>query len=316
VTDLPRALALAFAQLADPRILTVLAKVVGITLAILAALYALLMTLLPSVLAQWWGTGDTYWLVITGLAGIIAAWFAFRLVALAVMQFFADEVVRAVEARHYPQAAAQARDVPWREELRHAVRGGGPPLLGNAIAAPLALLLLFTAIGPAIVFGVVNAWLLGRELQDMAWLRHPHYGADAQPVAPVTRSPWEEWSRPCCLCHSSDWSRRSSARRRQHISFTGERSGPSHEFPPRSDSGCLAAAGRMRDRSAQAYRLADATCAPRTGRHSARHGPGTAARRLHCADSDAAGRAGKRHRAKQGGADPPVRPCAPRCAGR
>ena len=187
VTDLPRALALAFAQLADPRILTVLAKVVGITLAILAALYALLMTLLPSVLAQWWGTGDTYWLVITGLAGIIAAWFAFRLVALAVMQFFADEVVRAVEARHYPQAAAQARDVPWREELRHAVRGGVRALLGNAIAAPLALLLLFTAIGPAIVFGVVNAWLLGRELQDMAWLRHPHYGAGAQPVAPVTR---------------------------------------------------------------------------------------------------------------------------------
>ena len=187
MTDLPRALTLAFAQLADPRILRVLAKVVGITAAVLVALYALLMTFLPSLLAEWWGTGDTYWMVVTGIAGIVAAWLAFRLVALAAMQFFADEVVRAVEAKHYPQAAAQARDVPWPEELRHAVRGGLRALLANAIAAPLALLLLFTAIGPAVVFGVVNAWLLGRELQDMAWLRHPHYAAGAQPVAAVTR---------------------------------------------------------------------------------------------------------------------------------
>jgi uncharacterized protein involved in cysteine biosynthesis len=187
MTDLPRAFALAFAQLADPRILKVLAKVVGVTVAVLVALYALLMTLLPSLLAEWWGTGDTYWLVLTGIAGIVAAWLAFRLVALAVMQFFADEVVHAVEAKHYPQAAAQARDVPRREELGHALRGGLRALFANAIAAPLALLLLFTAIGPAVVFGAVNAWLLGRELQDMAWLRHPMHSAGAQPVAPVTR---------------------------------------------------------------------------------------------------------------------------------
>lgn len=187
MTELPRAFALAFAQLADTSILRVLIKVVGITVAILAALYALLITLLPSVLAQWFGTADRYWLVVTGIAGVIAAWLAFRLVALAVMQFFADEVVRAVEARHYPHAAAQARDVPWREELRHAVRGGLRALLANALAAPFALALLFTAIGPAIVFGAVNAWLLGRELQDMVWLRHPARGSGVRPVAPLTR---------------------------------------------------------------------------------------------------------------------------------
>ena len=39
------------------------------------------------------------------------------LIALIVIQFFADEVVLAVEDRHYPVAAANARQLGWREEL-------------------------------------------------------------------------------------------------------------------------------------------------------------------------------------------------------
>jgi len=42
----------------------------------------------------------------------------------------------------------------------------------NLLALPLAALLAFTAIGPAAVFLGVNAVLLGREVTDMAWLRH------------------------------------------------------------------------------------------------------------------------------------------------
>ena len=57
-----------------------------------------------------------------GLAAVllvpIAMWLLFRVVALAVLQFFADEVVAAVEARHYPARAAQARPLPLRISTR------------------------------------------------------------------------------------------------------------------------------------------------------------------------------------------------------
>ena len=88
------------------------------------------------------------------------------------LQFFADDVVLAVEARHYPQAAATARKLPFAEDARNALGGLTRAVLVNLLALPFALLLLVTGIGTALLFWAVNAWLLGRELQDMAWLRH------------------------------------------------------------------------------------------------------------------------------------------------
>jgi uncharacterized protein involved in cysteine biosynthesis len=92
--------------------------------------------------------------------------------ALAVLQFFADEVVEAVEARHYPALAARAQPLPFHRELAQATRWLLRALGYNLLALPLAGVLAFTAIGPALVFLAVNAVLLGRELTDMAWLRH------------------------------------------------------------------------------------------------------------------------------------------------
>ena len=192
MTELPRALALSFAQLGDPRIVRVLIKTIGVTLLVLGvsgfAAWHGMRWLIATYLADWLGYSTIgFASIVTLAATIIGAWLLFRLVALAVMQFFADEVVRAVEARHYPHAAARMRDLPWREEAGQALRGFARALLANALAAPIALALLFTAIGPAIVFGLVNAWLLGRELQDMVWLRHPARASGVRPVAAPAR---------------------------------------------------------------------------------------------------------------------------------
>ena len=57
-----------------------------------------------------------------------------------------------------------------------------------ALAALLfALLLLATGIGTALLFWAVNAWLLGRELMDMAWLRHRPSRDAAPPLGGLTR---------------------------------------------------------------------------------------------------------------------------------
>ncbi|MBS0475828.1 MAG: EI24 domain-containing protein [Proteobacteria bacterium] len=178
-----RAFALALGQMADPRVLRIWLKSLAATLAVFAVLALAGWWLLDRALG-WAGLNETQLAAPEGLRGLIAALAVmlagvvlWRIVALAVLQLFADEVVEVVEARHYPAAAASARQLGWHEELGASLRGAGRALLFNLIAAPFALVLLVTGVGAALVFTLVNALLLGRELQDMVWLRHrpvPH----------------------------------------------------------------------------------------------------------------------------------------------
>jgi uncharacterized protein involved in cysteine biosynthesis len=102
---------------------------------------------------------------------LIGVWLLFRLVAIAVVQFFADEVVAAVEARHYPAFAATARPLGWRAEAAGAARAGAVGAVEPGRAAG-GRGVLVTGLGPALVFFLVNAVLLGRELTEMVRLRH------------------------------------------------------------------------------------------------------------------------------------------------
>lgn len=168
-------LARAIGQIGDRAILRVLAKSIAITLAIFVALGVALGFGLGRMFGSygiegggWAGTLAA--IILTGLA----FWFLFRVVAIAVLQFFADEVVAAVEARNYPDLASGAKKLPFRRDLANSLRGAARALGYNFLALPVAAILLFTAIGPALVFLAVNAVLLGRELTDMALLRHEH----------------------------------------------------------------------------------------------------------------------------------------------
>lgn len=182
-----KSLMLAIGQLSDPAILKVLAKSIAITMGIFVALGFALSELMPVLLAEYLDlSGDTY-LVLSAIVILVAAWFLFRIVALAVLQFFADEIVLAVERRHYPEAASTARKLPLREDLSNSLKGAARAIIFNAAALPVALILLFTAIGPAVVFLLVNAVLLGRELTDMPWFRHRADRAQRSPVGRMER---------------------------------------------------------------------------------------------------------------------------------
>lgn len=183
MTSLPRALALSFSQLGDPAILKVLGKSLLITLAIFLLLGWGLSFGFEAAL-EWAGLeeGSDGGTLLAVLATVIGAWLLFRFVALFVLQFFAEEVVRAVEARHYPDAATAARSLAFYEEMRNGVRSTLRALLVNLVALPFAILLLATGIGTALLFWAVNAFLLGRELQDMVWLRHRRDVAEIAPL--------------------------------------------------------------------------------------------------------------------------------------
>lgn len=171
MSAVPAAIVKAFGQLGERAVLAVLVKSIVITLVVFVALGVAAYFALVEA-GQRYGV-DEGW---AGLAAVllvpIAMWLLFRIVALAVLQFFADEVVAAVEARHFPALAGAARPLPLRREVALAIKGLARALGYNLLALPLAAVLAFTAIGPALVFLAVNAVLLGREFTDMAWLRH------------------------------------------------------------------------------------------------------------------------------------------------
>jgi CysZ protein len=179
---------LALGQLAEPRVLRILAKSVAVTVALVVAIAW------GGWLALDWGLGyagldeslfdGAGWLRQAAALALtlLGLWLVWRIVAMAVIGFFADEVVQAVEARHYPAAAARARDLPLGEQLSTSLRAALRALAVNLVALPFALALLFTGVGPALVFFLVNAVLVGRELEDMVWLRHRRGPADPAPV--------------------------------------------------------------------------------------------------------------------------------------
>ena len=184
MSAVPAAIVKAFGQLGDRAVVAVLVKSIVITLVVFAALGAGLYVALAEA-GQRFGVSEGW----AGLAAVllvpIAMWLLFRVVALVVLQFFADEVVAAVEARHYPALAGAARPLPLGREVALATRGLMRALGYNLLALPLAAVLAFTAIGPALVFLAVNAVLLGREFTDMAWLRHCR-GAERSNPSPLT----------------------------------------------------------------------------------------------------------------------------------
>jgi uncharacterized protein involved in cysteine biosynthesis len=168
-----RAFLLSLGQLGDRAVLGVFAKSLAVTLAIFAVAGFALWWAVQGLLAHWIGWGSTG--LATAFAAVVtvlALWLLFRAVAVAVVGLFADEVVAAVERRHYPDALASARAVPFARGLAMGLRSAARVVAVNLLLLPVYIVLLATGIGTAAAFLIVNGWLLGRDLGDMVAARH------------------------------------------------------------------------------------------------------------------------------------------------
>lgn len=101
------------------------------------------------------------------------AWLLFPAVAMGIVAGFAERVVAAVEARHYPAAAHAGRPVRPVRLLWLGLRSAGRLLLYNLIALPFAILLLVTGVGPLLLLLAANGLALGRDYGEMVVARHP-----------------------------------------------------------------------------------------------------------------------------------------------
>jgi uncharacterized protein involved in cysteine biosynthesis len=168
-----RAFFLSLGQLGDPAIRRVLIRSLAVTFAIFAAAGVVLWWSVRAALAQWTvAQAGTWSTALTVVIEVLALWLAFRAVAIAVVGVFADDIVAAVEARHYPQALASARPVPIARGMAMGLGSATRVIAINLILLPVYVVLLVTGVGTAAAFLLVNAWLLSRDLGDMVAARH------------------------------------------------------------------------------------------------------------------------------------------------
>lgn len=176
--DMIQALMLSFQSLSDSRVAAVLAKVVFLTLVAFLILGVGLWFALQW-LFDWLNIADDgLWsgllsAAIIALSGVLL----FRVVSVAITWVFADDIIDAVEDRYYPQIAAFGKRPSLAAGVQMAIKSMIRIIGYNLLALPIYLLLLFTGIGIAIAFLLVNALLLGRDLEDMLVARHGTKGA-------------------------------------------------------------------------------------------------------------------------------------------
>lgn len=172
-----QALFLSLGQLLDRRVAMVFVKSLFLTIALMIAISAGIWFGMQWVF-DWiadrighygWTTDAAS--ISTILLILVAHLLLFRAVAIAVMDIFADDVVEAVEAKHYPDAHATARAVPFGQGLTMGLGSAFRAVTINVLFSPIYLILLITGVGTPVAFFIVNTWLLGRDLGDMvaAW---------------------------------------------------------------------------------------------------------------------------------------------------
>lgn len=178
-----RAIGPALRQLAHPATFRLMLLVAALTALSFALLGAGLWWLFDHVLLpRWLGDNATGAAVLLAAAiALLAGWFLFRAVAMLFAGMFTDGIIASVEEDDYPAIAAGARDIGFARGLAMGLASARRAIGWNLLAAPLYLLLLVTGVGTFALVLIVNAALLGRDLEAMVRARHPGDG-----VAPLS----------------------------------------------------------------------------------------------------------------------------------
>ena len=150
-------------EIFSPPFRAVLFKTLGLTLAILAALWVVL-----DRTAVWLATGGTAWLktlieITAALGLVVGLVFLIAPVAMLVAGFFLDELAEHVEANIYPPEI-RGRPAPALASLWLATKFSAVALAVNLVAFAVWLLPGVNAL----VFFVANAYLFSREYFELA----------------------------------------------------------------------------------------------------------------------------------------------------
>lgn len=162
-------------QIGDRAFRRVLFLGIGLTVLLLALIYAIVFLLigwlLPDTFALPW-IGQVAWVdeLLSGASLVlmlILSVFLMVPVASAFTGLFLDDVADAVEQRHYP-GQPEPTPIPILDQIRDSLG-----FFGVVVGVNLAALVLYFVVGPLapLLFWTVNGFLLGREYFQMAAMR-------------------------------------------------------------------------------------------------------------------------------------------------
>lgn len=171
------AIRLGAADLATPAFRGVLFRSLGVTLAVVAVVWAIGTRMITGTavdLAVAHPVDVPYWTTVvrwlaglfSGAALMVALSFLVAPITAGVAGLFLDEVAEAVERRHYA-GDSPGRPLPFWPSLATAARFAALSLAINLVALPLVLL----AGSGLVIFTIANAWLIGREYFEFAAAR-------------------------------------------------------------------------------------------------------------------------------------------------
>ncbi len=172
------ALVLAFKQLGDKRIRRPILWTLLLTLAVSALLIAGAATLF----ALWEVSGIFFldWALtwLGSIAAVFVAWMLFPVLAVEFLYMFADQVVDAVEVRHYHRLPRPKLATFWQ----YAVAGIRLALVMaffNLLILPLSFIPIVQVVYP-VIYLIVNGVLLGREFFEIVAPRRMDFAAVRQ----------------------------------------------------------------------------------------------------------------------------------------
>ncbi len=165
----------AIAQLPDRRFRSVLWRGIGLTIALLVAIYAMLLWLIDWLTTEPLSlpvVGEVTWLgdlLSWGSLGVMLVVSVFLMIPVAstITSLFLDEVAQAVEDKHY-QHLPVAQKTTFFDGLRDTVNFLGVLIGANIFAFILYAILPFAAF---FIFYALNGFLLGREYFQLAAMR-------------------------------------------------------------------------------------------------------------------------------------------------
>ena len=180
-----RALILALRQLNDPAVRRVLVRCVLLALATFAVLLAVVPILISWLDLTGFGWLDATLAVLGSAAVLLLAWLLFPAAVALGLGLFADEVVEAVERRHYP-GLSPAPGLGVTDSVLAGLRLGATALLLNLLALPFYLV----PGANLLVFLALNGYLLGREYFETVATRRL---SRAQATAEQSRARGRVW---------------------------------------------------------------------------------------------------------------------------
>ena len=149
-------------QMSDPAFRAVIWRTFFLSLMLFSTLLVSLWWLLANTQYFQWGWLDSTVDFLGGIAALIGALFLYPGATMIIISFMLDPIIRAVEAKHYPNLEPIRRQ-PVLEVVIIAARFTTITILLNLIVLPL----YFIPVLNVFVFGALNGYLLGREYFEL-----------------------------------------------------------------------------------------------------------------------------------------------------